>query len=116
MPPKHFSARGQPVDMDRLRNIHGDRRAIGNASVNARGDKLGAGGVILKTQEQIEAEWAAARAKMPPKPMDIRSQEKIEAALARLAPTVKPDMPMDDGQIDPPVAAANPRRKVIDRD
>jgi hypothetical protein len=102
--------------MDRLRNMHGDKPAVGNASINARGDRLGAGGVILKTQEQIEAEWAAARAKMPPKPMDIRSQEKIEAALARLAPTVKPDMPMDDGQIDPPVAAAPPRRKVIDKD
>ena len=115
MPPKHFSARGQPIDMDRLRNIHGDRKAIGNASVNARGDKLGQGGVILKTQEQIEAEWAAARAKMPTRPVDIKSQDKIEAALANLAPQPKMNVPLDDGMIDP-IPAAAPRRKVIDKD
>jgi len=101
--------------MDRLRNMHGDKPAVGNASINARGDRLGAGGVILKTQEQIEAEWAAARAKMPTRPVDIKSQDKIEAALAHLAPQPKMNVPLDDGMIDP-IPAAAPRRKVIDRD
>jgi len=117
MAPRHVSARGKPIDMDRLRNIHGDKKAVGNASVNARGDRLGAGGVILKTQEQIEAEWAATRAKMPPRPMDIKTPDKVEAALARLTPKQKPNIVTDEGVFDATAhAAANPRRRVVDKD
>jgi hypothetical protein len=114
--------RGEAVDMERLRNINGDRPAVGNAQVNARGDRLGPGGVVLKTQEQIEAEWAAARAKNAPKPMDIKTPSKIEDALARLAPKAKPTVAAEDANFDPepvatqPVAPAVPRRRVVDTD
>ena len=47
MAPRHTSMRGEAVDMDRLRNVNGDRPAVGNAQVNARGDRLGPGGVLL---------------------------------------------------------------------
>ena len=122
MAPRHTSMRGEAVDMNRLRNVNGDRPAVGNAQVNARGDRLGPGGVILKTQEQIEAEWAVARAKNAPKPMDIKTPSKIEDALARLAPKAKPTVAAEDANFDPepvatqPVAPAGPRRKVVDTD
>ena len=122
MAPRHTSMRGEAVDMDRLRNVNGDRPAVGNAQVNARGDRLGPGGVVLKTQEQIEAEWAAARAKNAPKPMDIKTPSKIEDALARLAPKAKPTVAAEDANFDPepvatqPVAPALPRRRVVDTD
>ena len=122
MASRHISMRGEAVDMERLRNINGDRPAVGNAQVNARGDRLGPGGVVLKTQEQIEAEWAAARAKNAPKPMDIKTPSKIEDALARLAPKAKPTVAAEDANFDPepvatqPVAPAVPRRRVVDTD
>jgi hypothetical protein len=122
MAPRHTSMRGEAVDMDRLRNVNGDRPAVGNAQVNARGDRLGPGGVVLKTQEQIEAEWAAARAKNAPKPMDIKTPSKIEDALARLAPKAKPTVAAEDANFDPepvatqPVAPTVPRRRVVDTD
>jgi predicted oxidoreductase len=119
--------RGDVIDMDRLRNINGSAPAVGNAQVNARGDKLGPGGVILKTQEQIEHEWAVARAKNAPKPMDIKTPNRIDDAMARLAPKAKPALNVDDAGFDfepstpVPAAAARevpapsaPRRKVID--
>ena len=117
MASKHFTARGKSIDMDQLRSIHGNKPAIGNAQVNARGDRLGTNGIVLKTQEQIEAEWAAANAKLQPKPMDIKTPDRVEAALARLAPKVKPNIVMDDGIFDATEhARANPRRKMIDKD
>ena len=58
---KHRTARGTLIDMAALSAQNADQVAIGNARMNARGDLLGEHGVILKTQEQIEAEWAAER-------------------------------------------------------
>ena len=124
MAPRHISMRGEVVDMDRLRTLNGDLPAVGNAQSNARGDKLGPGGIIMKTQEQIEAEWAAARAKNAPKPMDIKTPNRIDDALAKLAPKAKPTLNTDDAGFDPSAELENasrpapapqaPRRKVVD--
>ena len=119
MAAKHISMRGEVIDMDRLRSVNGDQPAVGNASVNARGDRLGPGGVILKTQEQIEHEWAVAKAKNAPKPVDIKGPARVDAALANLAPKPKPALNTDDDAGFDPVpqaapAAAAPRRRVVD--
>lgn len=82
---RHITMRGELIDMNRLRSINGDTPAIGNASLNARGDILGQGGVILKTQEQIEAEWEANRLAREAsiRPADIKSDNIIPAAPVR---------------------------------
>lgn len=49
--------RGRPIDMLAIAAANADKQAIGNAKMNARGDILGPNGVVLRTQEQIEAEW-----------------------------------------------------------
>jgi hypothetical protein len=118
MAAKHISMRGEVIDMARMREINGDRQALGNALVNARGDRLGPGGVVLKTQEQIEHEWAVARAKNAPKQVDIKSANRVEDALAKLAPKAKPALNSDDAGFEPTPAAApsTPRRKVMDSD
>ena len=56
MATQHTSARGIPVDMDRLRLQNETTIAVGNMKVNARGDQLGAGGKIIKTRAQVLAE------------------------------------------------------------
>ena len=56
MATNHRTARGIPVDMDRIRLANEQTIAVGNMKVNARGDQLGAGGKIIKTRQQIMAE------------------------------------------------------------
>jgi hypothetical protein len=48
---------GQVIDMDKLMQKHELTPAVGNAKMNARGDKLGPGGKIEKTREQVVAEY-----------------------------------------------------------
>lgn len=63
---------GQIIDMDKLMQKHELTPAVGNAKMNARGDKLGPGGKIVKTREQVVAEYyeanpkAAVKVKAPP--------------------------------------------------
>jgi hypothetical protein len=56
MATNHRTARGAPVDIDRLRLANEKTIAIGNMKVNARGDQLGPGGKIIKTRAQVLAE------------------------------------------------------------
>lgn len=56
MATNHRTARGVPIDMDRIRLANENVIAVGNMKVNARGDQLGAGGKVVKTRQQIMAE------------------------------------------------------------
>jgi hypothetical protein len=56
MATNHTTARGMPIDMDRLRLANEHEIAIGNMKVNARGDQLGPGGKVIKTRAQIMAD------------------------------------------------------------
>lgn len=53
---KHTSYRGQSIDIDMMKFQNQHTTALGNANMNARGDKLGAGGTIVKTREELLAE------------------------------------------------------------
>ena len=57
------SMRGDLVDFSVLAEQNATQIALGNARMNAKGDIVGAGGIILKTQEQIDAEWAQRKAR-----------------------------------------------------
>jgi hypothetical protein len=59
---RHITLRGRPIDYNILRAAHGSKKAVGNASVNARGDIINKSGVVLKTQEQIEADFIRKQA------------------------------------------------------
>jgi len=48
------TARGKEVDMGRLIQQNELAIAVGNAGVNARGDKLGPGGQIIKRREELQ--------------------------------------------------------------
>lgn len=56
MATNHKSAKGTPLDMDRLRLANEKTIAVGNMNVNAMGDLLGSGGKIIKTRAQVLAE------------------------------------------------------------
>jgi len=87
---RHVTARGKPFDMTQLRNINSRKPALGNANKNARGDLINKQGVVLKTQEQITAEWAASKRQRESqtKPTNIKSDQLI-ADLGMQSPPVK---------------------------
>ena len=51
---------GKVIDFDALRVANELVPAVGNMKVNARGDELGPGGQIVKTREQLLADYYAA--------------------------------------------------------
>ena len=119
MAARHVTARGQPFDMARLRDLNAHKPALGNANLNARGDIIGPGGVILKTQEQIDAEWLANRraAEESIKVVDIKSDM---SELTKPAPVIKKQLLVDDQDFDPntisiPTPVANHSKPVTKR-
>ena len=58
---KHFTALGEQIDMAALAARNAKTVALGNAGMNSRGDLVGQGGVVLRTQEQIEDEWRRSK-------------------------------------------------------
>lgn len=51
------SMRGREVDMEKLNLRNEMTPAVGNMKVNARGDELGKGGKVVKTREEILADY-----------------------------------------------------------
>ena len=51
------SMQGRQVDMDKLMSQNELMPAVGNVSVNARGDELGPGGKIIRKREDVIAEY-----------------------------------------------------------
>ena len=56
----YTTANGRVVDMDLLRQKNELTPAVGNVRVNARGDELGPGGQIVRTREQVLADFYKA--------------------------------------------------------
>lgn len=51
------SMRGREIDMEKLNLKNETTPAVGNMKVNARGDELGPGGQIIRTKEEILADY-----------------------------------------------------------
>jgi hypothetical protein len=64
------TAQGKPVDLDALRVRHEETVAVGNMKINARGDELGPGGVVMRTREQVMKEYYNTNA--------VYTKEKVE--------------------------------------
>jgi hypothetical protein len=77
------SANGKMVDMTKLAHQNELTPAVGNAGVNARGDKLGAGGAIIEHREAAAAQYH----KIPKK--TIETQPVVEENIENFD-TIKP--------------------------
>ena len=49
----HRSMQGKPVDMESLVSKNETMPAVGNARMNARGDELGPGGIVIRKRGDI---------------------------------------------------------------
>ncbi len=55
----YTSMRGKTVDMEKMSLRFEKTPAVGNMKVNARGDEIGEGGKIVRTREQVLADYYA---------------------------------------------------------
>lgn len=55
----YTSMRGKEVDMEKMSMRFEKTPAVGNMKVNARGDEIGEGGRIMRTREQVLADYYA---------------------------------------------------------
>jgi hypothetical protein len=81
------TAQGRSIDMDKLMRQNELVPAVGNAKVNARGDKLGPGGEIIKTREEIVAEYYNKNPNVQPTPTSHQVETKTATSSA--------DIPVD---------------------
>ena len=122
-----LSMRGAPVDFAALAAQNAQLPVLGNSKTNVRGDLLGDNAVVLKTQEQIEAEWARKRALQQTvnQAADIKNRDAmpknitLPGATPRFSnipddvefPTI--DQLVNTGNIAPSIAN---KRKIVDSD
>lgn len=57
-----ITKRGRNLNMDELVRQNEHVPAVGNTNLNARGDRLGPGGKIIKTKEELDKEYKAMAA------------------------------------------------------
>jgi len=79
------TAKGRPIDMGKLMSQNELLPAVGNAKVNARGDKLGSNGKIVQKREeryadtgvpnQVNVPVAPAAVNTVPTKKDLRNQD-----------------------------------------
>lgn len=53
----YTSMRGKEVDMEKMSMRFEKTPAVGNMKVNARGDEIGEGGRVMRTREQVLADY-----------------------------------------------------------
>ena len=81
------SMRGELVDFSALAAQNATQVALGNARMNAKGDVLGENGIVLKTQEQLDAEWELKKAKSRP---SISADIKTDTMTQPTQPSLQP--------------------------
>ena len=101
------SAQGKTVDVDQLRLRNEETIAVGNMKVNARGDELGPGGVVVKTRNESMDDYYASNAiytreKVEDRERALSDPKKIEEEIAALDPDIveqDADMPAEQPKL-----------------
>ena len=112
---KHTSYRGTTIDMEALRRENEKTVALGNMSVNARGDQIGRNGLVTKTADEIARENhrvqsaivnTGLKGAVPANPASIEQQKPMvtAATTAPVKPTARKtkevELPNGDIQIE----------------
>lgn len=115
----HYTKRGRVINMSALASKHSTKPAlaVGTALYNARGDLIDKGGkIILKTQEQIVAEFQRLK--------DLQNSDSVESFDVK-----DPNLKLENSQFEPVVvdgdgaesdekqpATQQKRRKIVEAD
>jgi hypothetical protein len=92
----YTTAQGKQVDIESLRVSNEESIAVGNMKVNARGDKLGAGGKVVETRNQTQDQYYKLNTPMPveiaqaEQEQIVRQQVRSGARMSQGAPMAEP--------------------------
>jgi hypothetical protein len=92
----YTTAQGKQVDIESLRVANEESIAVGNMKVNARGDKLGAGGKVVETRNQTQDQYYKLNTPMPieiaqaEQEQIVRQQVRSGARMSQGAPMAEP--------------------------
>jgi hypothetical protein len=87
------TAKGREIDMHKLVQKNELVQAVGNAKVNARGDKLGPGGVIVKRREEISNESSGIPGQInTSRPQPVKSAPVVVPPVPAPAPVFLPEV------------------------
>lgn len=92
----YTTAQGKQVDIESLRVANEESIAVGNMKVNARGDKLGAGGKVVETRNQTQDNYYKLNTPMPveinqdEQERIVRQQMRSGARMSQGAPMPEP--------------------------
>lgn len=104
---KHIytTAQGKQIDIEGLRVANEETIAVGNMKVNARGDKLGAGGRVAETRNQTQDAYYRLNTQVP---QEIANPDAEVASRqqARSGAKVTQGTPMPEPVPEPPVVEA----------
>lgn len=101
---RHTTYRGATIDMDSMRRENEHVPAIGNAGVNAKGDKIGRGGSVTKTADQLAREnhrvqstvvQTGLKGPLPASPASIE-QKQVTPVKSTVKKTVEKELPSGD--------------------
>ena len=82
------TSQGRMVDFESLQLKNETVVAVGNMRVNARGDELGAGGEVVRTNNQRVADYYATYSTVPQDEPPEPERTVIEESLPELDPVV----------------------------
>lgn len=100
----YTTAHGKAIDIDRLRVSNEETIAVGNMKVNARGDKLGTGGTVAETRNQVQTNYNRLNTPVPMEVEPAAASAQTVASGAR----VRQGAPVDVAEIPTPIEPAAP--------
>lgn len=97
----HKTSGGKIIDMNQFKLAHETEIAVGNARVNARGDRIGPGGQIIKTRDELIKEFYQGQqgqksTGLRNNPIQSSDEMFLAAADQVMADPVPPPMPEFD--------------------
>ena len=107
----YTTANGKRVSMDAIIAQNEDTIAVGNMKVNARGDKLGAGGRVVETRNQTQDSYYKLNTPMPveiaqdEQEQIVRQQVRSGARMSQGAPMAEPGPAAPEVETTPEVVA-----------
>ncbi len=72
----YTSMRGKEIDMEKMSMRFEKTPAVGNMKVNARGDEIGEGGKVVRTREQVLADYYTQNPNALREEVSTRSNKK----------------------------------------
>lgn len=91
----YTTAQGKAVDMEMLKAQNEETIAVGNMKVNARGDKLGAGGGVVETRNQTQDQYYKLNTPLPQE-IAQHDREQIQTQQVRSGARMAQGTPLPD--------------------